>query len=290
MVTGASAGIGKAVASRLAVGGALVVMVCRDRFRGKAAATEIGARTASPRANVMVGDLSSEASVRAVAERVTAAYPRVDILIYNAGVFKKTRTLTVDGLETVFATNHLGHFLLTNLLLGSLRAAGDARILNITAPSTVRLDFENLQGERRFNALTAFGATKMANLLFTFDLAKRFEGSGVTVNAVHPGMVRSHLMREAPAPLRWITSLFSASPDRLPKLSRLWRPTQCSRDRPDAFITGGEKSARQHTRMIPMRSSGYGLSAPDSSVWMGEGLRAHPWRVMDGSLAKGTEA
>jgi NAD(P)-dependent dehydrogenase (short-subunit alcohol dehydrogenase family) len=121
--------------------------------------------------------------------------------------------VTVDGLETMFATNFVGPFLLTHLLNEQL-AAGRARILVLTAPSTVKLDFEDLQAERRFRSLTAFGATKAADLLFTFELARRLEGSGVTVNAIHPGLVRSNLMRGAPAPLRWASWVFARSPAR----------------------------------------------------------------------------
>jgi NAD(P)-dependent dehydrogenase (short-subunit alcohol dehydrogenase family) len=122
--------------------------------------------------------------------------------------------VTADGFETMFATNVLGPFLLTSLLLDRLRAAGSARVLVLSAPSTVRLDFDDLQAERRFRSLTAFGATKAADLLFTFELARRLEGTGVTANAVHPGLVRTNLMRQASAPLRWATRLVSASPER----------------------------------------------------------------------------
>jgi NAD(P)-dependent dehydrogenase (short-subunit alcohol dehydrogenase family) len=114
----------------------------------------------------------------------------------------------------VFATNVLAPFLLTNLLRGPLRAAGAARVLVLTAPSTVRLDFDDLQAKRRFRALTAFGATKTAELVLSWELALRLEGSGISVNAVHPGLVRTNLMRRAPAPLRWATWLVSGSPQR----------------------------------------------------------------------------
>lgn len=214
LVTGAASGIGKAVAAGLARTGATVVMVCRERAGGEAVAAEIRAAYPAADLRVMAADLSSPAAVRGLAEEFISTQRRLDVLVNNAAVFRRTRTLTADGFEVMLATNHLGHFLLTNLLLGHLRAAGSARILNITAPSTVRLDFENLQGERRFNALNAFGATKMANLLFTFDLAIRLQGTGIVVHAVHPGLVRSRLMREAPALLRWLPYLFSALADR----------------------------------------------------------------------------
>jgi NAD(P)-dependent dehydrogenase (short-subunit alcohol dehydrogenase family) len=136
------------------------------------------------------------------------------VLINNASVFKGKRSVTADGLETMFGTNHLGHFLLTNLLLDELKASPQARVITITAPSTTRLNFGDLQGERKFNALSAFGASKMCNLLFTYELARRLAGTQVTANALHPGLMKSNLMSEAPAPIRWLTRLFSTTPER----------------------------------------------------------------------------
>ena len=121
----------------------------------------------------------------------------------------------MDGYELMFATNHLGPFLLSNLLLDQLKASGSARILNITAPSNVKLNFEDLQSRESFNYLNAFGATKMMNLLFTFELARRLNGTGVTANSVHPGLARSGLMHESPAIMRWFVWLASAPPERV---------------------------------------------------------------------------
>ena len=115
----------------------------------------------------------------------------------------------------MFATNHLAPFLLTNLLHERLMANAPARVLMLTAPSTTKLDFDDLQGERRFRSLTAFGASKAAELLLTFELARRWEGSGVTVNAVHPGVARTDLMRQASAPVRWVSKLVAAPPERV---------------------------------------------------------------------------
>jgi NAD(P)-dependent dehydrogenase (short-subunit alcohol dehydrogenase family) len=135
-------------------------------------------------------------------------------LINNAAVFTRSRTVSVDGLEMIFATNHLGPFLLTNLLLGLLGAGAPSRVINVTAPSTSKLDLDDLQGERRFRALTAFGRSKMCNLLFTYEAARRLEGTGVAVNAFHPRLVRSKLMKEAPALLRVPVRLVSAPPEK----------------------------------------------------------------------------
>jgi NAD(P)-dependent dehydrogenase (short-subunit alcohol dehydrogenase family) len=214
LVTGANSGIGKATALGLAKLGSTVVMVCRDRARGEAAQADIKRESGNDAVDLMIADLSSLAAVRELTAQITAKYPKLDVLINNAAVYKPTRTMTVDGFETMFATNHLAPFLLSNLLLESLHASRLARVLNITAPSTVRLDFDDLQGERRFNALTAFGASKMCNLLFTFELARRLEGRSVAVNAVHPGLAKSNLTREFPALMRWFTYLISAPPER----------------------------------------------------------------------------
>jgi NAD(P)-dependent dehydrogenase (short-subunit alcohol dehydrogenase family) len=149
-----------------------------------------------------------------LATEVLAAFPRLDVLVHCAAVYTARRTVTADGLETMFATNALAPFLLTNLLLDRLIASAPARVLVLTAPSTVRLDFDDLGAERRFRSLNVFGASKAADLLFTFELARRLEGSGVTANAVHPGLVRTNLMGQAPAPLRWATWLVSRPPAR----------------------------------------------------------------------------
>jgi NAD(P)-dependent dehydrogenase (short-subunit alcohol dehydrogenase family) len=214
LVTGSTSGIGRALAEALATAGATVGIVARDAARGQVVRKEIGAATGNPAIHPFVADLSSQADVRRLAPEVAGTLPRLDVLVHCAGVFIRRRTLTADGLETMFATNQLAPFLLTNLLLERLTASAPARVLILSAPSTVKLDFNDLQGERRFRALTAFGASKAADLLFTFELARRLEGTGVTANAVHPGLVRTSLMRQAPAPLRWATWLVSAPPTR----------------------------------------------------------------------------
>ena len=214
MVTGANSGVGKAIALGLARLGATLVIVCRVQGKGEAARAEIVAQSGNSPVVLMIADLSVLVSVRKLAEEFKSQFPKLDVLVNNAATVKFTRTLTPDGFETMFATNHLAPFLLTNLLLDSLQASGEARVLNITAPSTVRLNFDDLQSERRFSSLTTFGASKMGNLLFTFELARRLAGRGVVVNAIHPGLVKSNLMREAPAPMRWFTNLMSTKPER----------------------------------------------------------------------------
>jgi NAD(P)-dependent dehydrogenase (short-subunit alcohol dehydrogenase family) len=215
LVTGGTSGIGRALAGRLASEGAAVVLAARTDERGATAVREIVAQTDNPDVHALSVDLSSQASIREFCSRVAEQFDHLDALANVAGLFARRRTLTTDGLEMMFAVNHLAPFLMTNLLLERLRASGAGRVLTVSAPSTVKLDFDDLQGERRFRALRAFGASKTANLLFTFELARRLEGTRVVANAVHPGLTRTSLMHEAPAPIRWLTSFRSAPPERV---------------------------------------------------------------------------
>ncbi len=214
LITGASGGLGKATALGLARLGATVVMACRDKARGEADRSEIEAASSNSDVKLIALDLASQQSVREMAANFKTEYGQLDVLINNASVFKGKRTTTPDGLETMFATNHLGHFLLTNLLLDQLKASPQARIINISAPTTTKLNFDDLQGEKKFSALSAFGASKMCNLLFTYELARRLAQTKVTSNALHPGLMKSNLMSEAPTPLRWLLRLISTTPER----------------------------------------------------------------------------
>ena len=214
MVTGVTAGLGKAIAYELAKTGETVIMVARDSDRVAQVEKQISTATQNPNLDMQLCDLSNLSSVRNLGAILKSRYNNIHVLINNAGVYKKTRATTMDGYETMFATNHLGPFLLTYMLMDRLLASGSARIINITAPSTTELNFDDLQGEKNFNSLTAFGATKMANLVFTFELARRMENTGVTVNAIHPGLLKSGIMKESFAPIRFLTGLFSAPPSR----------------------------------------------------------------------------
>ena len=219
VLTGVTSGIGKALALDIAKTGERLVLVARDVERGNAVSNEISQAAQSANLDLQLCDLSVLSSVRNLAEILKSRYPAIDVLINNASVYKRKRTVTVDGFEEMFAANHLGPFLLTNLLLEPLQAAvqanGSARVLNITAPSTVQLNFDDLQGERKFNSLNAFGATKMANLLFTFALARQLETTGITVNAIHPGLVRSGLLKESFFLLRIFAQLASSKPEKV---------------------------------------------------------------------------
>ena len=198
LVTGASGGIGLATAAGLAQLGARVGLVGRDAARSEAAAARL--RAAGGKVDVFVADMSSQGEVRRLAEEVLAAYPRLDVLVNNVGGYWATRHATVDGLERTFAVNHLAPFLLTTLLLDRLRASAPARVVTVSSGAHARgsVDFEDLQGERVYSGERAYNQSKLANVMFTYELARRLQGSGVTANALHPGVVRTNFGREDP--------------------------------------------------------------------------------------------
>jgi NAD(P)-dependent dehydrogenase (short-subunit alcohol dehydrogenase family) len=214
LLTGATSGIGKALAFDLAKTGETVLLTARDQDRRNAVQEEIMTEIQNPNVELLSCDLSSFGAIKNFAAFVKSKYSKIDVLINNAAVLKRERTVSIDGHETMFATNHLGPFLLTHLLLDLLRASGPARILNITAPSNTKPNFEDLDSRESFNYLNVFGATKMMNLLFTFELARRLEGTGINANAIHPGLARSNLMKESNLFLRAMLQLISTSPQR----------------------------------------------------------------------------
>jgi NAD(P)-dependent dehydrogenase (short-subunit alcohol dehydrogenase family) len=193
VVTGATGGIGKATAAGLAALGARVGIVGRSPDRLAATAAELGGRAGSGAIDVFEADLSSQEQVRRLAAELEERYPRIDALVNNVGGFWAHRHVTVDGLELTFALNHLAPFLLTGLLLDRMRAHGDARIVAVasSAESLGRIDFDDLQGTQRYSGQRAYNQAKLADLLFTFELARRLRGTTVTANAVHPGVTRT---------------------------------------------------------------------------------------------------
>jgi NAD(P)-dependent dehydrogenase (short-subunit alcohol dehydrogenase family) len=195
VVTGASSGIGRETAAALARRGARVVLVCRDPQRGEETRAALMAATKNPNIDVVLADLGSQAAIRKLAAALLGHYPRIQVLINNAGVLHLRRTTTVDGVETVFAVNHLAYFLLTNLLLDRLMASAPARVVNVSSDlhRWSRMSWDDLGGEKRYHPMRVYGQSKLANLLFTYELARRLTGTGVTVNAVHPGAVATRL-------------------------------------------------------------------------------------------------
>jgi NAD(P)-dependent dehydrogenase (short-subunit alcohol dehydrogenase family) len=196
LVTGGTGGIGLATAAGLAGLGARVGIVGRDPARAEAAADRL--RGAGGQVDVFTADVSSQREVRRLAQEVLTAYPRLDVLVNNVGGFWSTRHTTENGLERTFAVNHLAPFLLTNLLLDRLRASAPARVVTVSsgAQSMGRIDFDDLQGERGYSGQRAYNQSKLANVMFTYELARRLEGSGVTANALHPGVVRTAFGQE----------------------------------------------------------------------------------------------
>ena len=203
LVTGGTGGIGEATAAGLAALGARVGITGRDRGRAEAAAAQITDQTGNPAVDVFVADLSAQAEVRRLAAAVLASYPRLDVLINNVGGIWANRHVTPDGLEHTFALNHLAPFLLTNLLLQRLRASAPARVVTVSsgAQAMGRIDFDDLQSERRYSGQRAYNASKLANVMFTYELARRLEGTGVTATVLHPGVVRTSFGAEDPSPL-----------------------------------------------------------------------------------------
>jgi NAD(P)-dependent dehydrogenase (short-subunit alcohol dehydrogenase family) len=198
LVTGGTGGIGRATAVGLARLGARVGITGRDRTRTQRAATEIARESGNPAVDPFDADMSSQAEVRRLAAAVLEAYPRLDVLVNNVGGFWATRHLTVDGLEHTFAVNHLAGFLLTDLLLDRLEASAPARIVTVSsdAQRMGRLTFEDLQGERNYSGQRAYNQSKLANVMFTYELARRLAGTGVTANTLHPGVVRTSFAAE----------------------------------------------------------------------------------------------
>jgi NAD(P)-dependent dehydrogenase (short-subunit alcohol dehydrogenase family) len=193
VITGANQGIGRAAAIALAAKGAHVVLVARNRPKGEAALAEVHA-AGSGGAELVVADLSLQGEVRRAAAEIKARHKRVDVLVNNAGVFVPERHATVDGLEESFALNHLGYFLLTRELLDVLRASGPARIVNVSSEAHrgAKMHWDDLQFSRtRYGGFKAYGQSKLANVLFTYELARRLEKTGVTANCLHPGVIGS---------------------------------------------------------------------------------------------------
>ena len=200
-ITGANSGIGKETALALARMGATVVLVCRSKARGTAAVEDIKAQTGNDAVSLVVADFSSQHEVREAAAAIQEKCDRLDVLVNNAGVTPWERRETAEnGLELVFAVNHLAPFLLTNLLLDQLKTSAPARIVTVSsgAHRRVSLNFDDLQNEQRYVPFDVYSQSKLANVYFTHELARRLEGTGVTANCLHPGVVSTALFRHLP--------------------------------------------------------------------------------------------
>lgn len=210
VVTGANSGIGKETALALADMGATLVLICRSESRGTEARDDIKARTGNDAVSLVVADFSSQRQVRDAAATILDQFDRLDVLVNNAGVTPWERRVTSEnGLELIFAVNHLAPFLLTHLLLDRLKASAPARVVTVSSGAHRRraLDFDDLQNEKRFVPFDVYSQSKLANVYFTYELARRLEGTGVTANCLHPGVVSTSLFRHLPALLRFTLNI-----------------------------------------------------------------------------------
>lgn len=221
LVTGANAGIGLETALGLAKLGATIVMLCRDQQRGESAQQYIKQNSGNDRVDLMLCDLASQNSIRKFADVFKSRYQKLDILVNNAGVVLRQRSLTQDGLESTFAINHLGYFLLTRLLLDLLKKSAPSRIVNVSSAAHLyaKLAINSWPTANNYSAFGAYANSKLANVLFTYELARRLDGTGVTVNCLHPGGVGTNLFRGLPKFLQTAIKLIASSPEKGAKTS-----------------------------------------------------------------------
>ncbi|MHB8628627.1 MAG: SDR family oxidoreductase [Aggregatilineales bacterium] len=210
LITGANSGLGYETALALAKMGAQVVMVCRNRAKGEAAQADIKAKSGNATVDLLIADLSVQKSIRELAQTFKTKYEHLHVLVNNAGLVFGKRGVTADGYEQTFALNHLGYFLLTNLLLDTLKASAPARIVNVASEAETmgELNFDDLMAEKRYGSLRAYGVSKRANIVFTYELAKHLAGMGVTANCVHPGGVRTNFGASAGGAMALAVKLF----------------------------------------------------------------------------------
>jgi NAD(P)-dependent dehydrogenase (short-subunit alcohol dehydrogenase family) len=202
LITGANAGIGKEIAMGLARQGATVVLVARNRRKGEVAMAEIRAATGNRSVDLLVADLSSQQAIRQLAREFQQRYAHLHVLVNNAGAQTRQRELSADGIEMNLAVNHLASFLLTNLLLGALRAGAPARIVNVASDAMTRsIDPDDLESEQTFKPFAAYGQAKLAMVMSTYLLARRLAGTGVSVNALHPGVVGTRIIDDMLPPV-----------------------------------------------------------------------------------------
>jgi len=226
LVTGANSGIGKATALGLAQMGATVVMVCRDRTKGEAAQRVVKAKSGNDSVDLLLADLSSQQSIRQLAQDFKQRYTQLHVLINNAGVYNFTRRETVDELEMTFAVNVLAPFLLTNLLLDVIKASAPSRIINVSSDSHEAgyINLDDLQSKKSYRAMRTYGQSKLALILITYELARQLQGTGVTVNCLHPGFVATNIAQGNLPPIartlaKFILSFFGVSPEEGAKTS-----------------------------------------------------------------------
>ncbi len=251
LITGATEGVGRATALALAKRGFKVVIAARNAAKAEAVKRELDAAAGASDADYLVADLASLTQTRALAEEFKRRHRRLDVLINNAGVFLPTRTLTEDGFETTWQVNYLSHFLLTRLLLEELKQSEQGRVINLSSSVHAfgKLDADNLQSEKKFSVFGAYAASKLFMLMFTEELAARLGGTRVTVNAVHPGIVRTPMMLRAPGAFRIVAYLslpFSSSPERGARTSVYLATSPDVREVSGRYFAGGKQTATKN--------------------------------------------
>ncbi|MGZ5283233.1 MAG: SDR family oxidoreductase [Bacteroidia bacterium] len=213
LITGGNAGIGKETAIGIAKTGATIIIGCRNEERGLAAVEEIKKASNNNNVELLLIDLASFKSVRNAVKEFKERFGQLHILVNNAGVFFRHREETEDGFEKTFQTNYLSHFLLTHLLLDTLKASAPARIINVASKhSGIKINFDDLQTTKNYTFFKAVGPTKLGLIMFTKELAKRLEGTGVTVNSLHPGLAKTNLLNDINPVIKFIVHLISQSP------------------------------------------------------------------------------
>jgi len=223
MITGANSGIGKATAISLAKLGASLVLVCRDQTRAEKVITEIKEKTGNESIDLILADLSSQKGIYNLVSEFKKRYDNLHVLINNAGVNLHKQTLTEDGIETTFTVNYLAHFMLCNLLLDSLKNSIPARIINVASNIQAKsFDFDDLNGDNHYRQLKAYSQSKLAVVLFTYEFARKIEGTGVSVNCLHPGFVKTNMIRKFRPFVKYfyhLIGLFMLTPKRGAKTS-----------------------------------------------------------------------
>ena len=220
LITGATGAIGKATALEFAKNNCIVILLGRNREKLSRVKSDIIQATNNNDIETVVAELSEPISIRKAVAEIKSKYNSLNALVNVAAIFKKQRTENSQGLEYMFATNHLGPFILTNELIDLLKAGKPSRIITVSAPSTTKINFDDINGNKKFSAgfLGAFGASKMMNIMFTYALARRLEGTGVTASVFHPGLVKSDLTKDMPKLLYYIFKTISSVPGKPAKM------------------------------------------------------------------------
>ena len=217
LITGANSGVGKSLALQSALKRSTVVMVCRNKDKGEKARDEIISISKNESVHLIIADLSSLDSIKKASEEFKSNFNNLHILVNNAGINLPQRELTVDGYEKVFATNHLAYFYLTSLLLDVLKSSAPSRIINVASNAHSEIDLNDLMCEKKYDQFKTYSRSKMANILFTYELAERLNGTQITVNAVHPGVVNTNIYNTVHGVPKFIIKLimpFFITPDK----------------------------------------------------------------------------